>query len=58
MMSDAEFFDQMNQISDYLFDTVTRIWGVITGNILLTLSFAITIISLCVLILNRIRYIK
>ena len=58
MMTEAEFFEQMSQISDFFFGNIQKIWDVIMGNMLLTLSFAITIISLCVFILNRIRHIK
>lgn len=57
-MSAEEFFGYMTQISDLIFDFISRAWTVIQSNWLLTLSFAITIVSLCVYILKRIRNIK
>ena len=57
-MSAEEFFGNMTQISDLIFDFISRAWTVIQSNWLLTLSFSITIVSLCVYILKRIRNIK
>lgn len=53
-----EFFDNMTQISDFIFDLVTSAWGVIQDNWILSLSFAITLVSGCVIILRRIKNIK
>ncbi len=57
-MSGDEFFGYMTQISDFIFDLISRAWAVIQSNWLLILSFAITIVSLFVYIFKRIRNIK
>lgn len=57
-MSSSDFFGYMTQISDFLFDLIARAWAVIQSNWLLMLSFAITMVSLFVYILKRIRNIK
>lgn len=57
-MGTDEFFGYMTDISNMIFDFISKAWSVIQSNLLLSLSFSITIVSLCVYILRRIRNIK
>lgn len=57
-MTGAEFFDQMNQISDFIFGMFTKAWTAIISNWLLSLSFAITIVYVVVVIFQRVKHIK
>ena len=57
-MSGEEFFGDMTLISDWIFNVISMMWTVIMSNWILTLSFAVVLVSLCVYILRRIRNIK
>ena len=57
-MSGEEFFGDMTLISDWIFNVISMMWAVIMSNWILTLSFAVVLVSLCVYILRRIRNIK
>ena len=57
-MSGEEFFSDMTLISDWIFNVISMMWAVIMSNWILTLSFAVVLVSLCVYILKRIRNIK
>ncbi len=53
-----EFFGQMNQISDFILGMFTKAWTAINSNWLLSLSFAITIVYVVVVIFQRVKHIK
>ena len=57
-MSGEEFFNDMTLVSDWMFDMMSMLWALIMSNWILTLSFAIVLVSLVVYILRRIRNIK
>lgn len=52
------FFQDMNLLSDFIFDLFSLSWNAITSNILLLLGFCIFILSIIVGIFQRVRKIK
>ena len=52
------FFQDMNLLSDFIFDLFGLSWNAITSNILLLLGFCIFILSIIVGIFQRVRKIK
>lgn len=57
-MDSINFFADMRRISDYLFNMWTLIWSAMMSNLILTLSFAITIVGFVFAILRKIKHIR
>lgn len=54
-ISSTDFFNDMNSISNFIFDIFKSVWGVISSNWLLLLSFAVLIFASFVSIFRCIK---
>ena len=54
-MSSVDFFSDMTEISNYIFNVISSAWNAITSNWILMLSFSIVIFGSIIGIFRRLR---
>lgn len=57
-MSSVDFFSDMTEISNYIFNVISSAWNAITSNWILMLSFSILIFGSIICIFRRVKNIR
>lgn len=57
-MSSVDFFSDMTEISNYIFNVISSAWNAITSNWILMLSFSIVIFGSIIDIFRRVKNIR
>lgn len=57
-MSSVDFFSDMSEISNYIFNVISSAWNAITSNWILMLSFSIVIFGSIIGIFRRVKNIR
>uniref|UniRef100_UPI00402632B3 hypothetical protein n=1 Tax=Eshraghiella crossota TaxID=45851 RepID=UPI00402632B3 len=57
-MSSVDFFSDMTEISNYIFNVISSAWNAITSNWILMLSFSIVIFGSIIGIFRRVKNIR
>lgn len=57
-MSSVDFFSDMTEISNFIFNVISSAWNAITSNWILMLSFSIVIFGSIIGIFRRVKNIR
>lgn len=57
-MSSVDFFSDMTEISNYIFNVISSAWNAITSNWILMLSFSIVIFGSIIGVFRRVKNIR
>lgn len=57
-MSSVDFFSDMTEISNYIFNVISSAWNAITSNWILMLSFSIVVFGSIIGIFRRVKNIR